>query len=225
MAGQALGTAGHLTVEDVFHTAVQRGYTAQGEMFSAFDLCCLAEQLLGCRPHLLSGGLDGANFSSLLAHILRGYPTLVPYDADRNYEPCLKRGQKAHWAVVTGALLGFQDPMLPGVRPAGEHAPGLFILPSSQVNVEEMLPLLLPRLRGTLLLAKQGKSRRFRLWESSRLAASNAQLQELDPCRRSDGTQYVLPVRGMAAGLAGKVLLFLPPAKQFNAIDLGPSAL
>uniref|UniRef100_A0A8C4R729 Actin maturation protease n=1 Tax=Eptatretus burgeri TaxID=7764 RepID=A0A8C4R729_EPTBU len=131
---------------------------------------------------------------------------LSKYDADRNYEPCLKRGQKAHWAV----------------RSLGDAAGDT---PSLQYLWWGDLPLLLPRLRGTLLLAKQGKSRRSRLWESSRLAASNAQLQELDPCRRNDGTQYVLPVRGMAAGLSGKLLLFLPPNEHFNVIGLGPSAL
>lgn len=35
-------------------------------------------------------------------HLCQGLPVLVPYDADSNYEPCLKDGARAHWAVLIG---------------------------------------------------------------------------------------------------------------------------
>lgn len=40
----------------------------------------------------------------LLAALLRGNPVLVPYDADKNHQPCQKRGHKAHWTVLTGKV-------------------------------------------------------------------------------------------------------------------------
>lgn len=27
---------------------------------------------------------------------------IVPYDCDRNFEPCLQNGTKAHWALIVG---------------------------------------------------------------------------------------------------------------------------
>lgn len=34
------------------------------------------------------------------------YPyRLFSYDADRNHEPCCRKGHKAHWAAVCGALV------------------------------------------------------------------------------------------------------------------------
>ena len=29
---------------------------------------------------------------------------LVPYDTDFNQEPCLKKGHRAHWALIIGKL-------------------------------------------------------------------------------------------------------------------------
>lgn len=36
---------------------------------------------------------------------MHGYPILVPYDADRNNQPCELKGSKAHWAVIKGFML------------------------------------------------------------------------------------------------------------------------
>ena len=30
---------------------------------------------------------------------------LVPYDTDFNQEPCLRKGHKAHWALIVGKLI------------------------------------------------------------------------------------------------------------------------
>ena len=57
------------------------------------------------------------------------------------------------------------------------------------------------------VLAKQGKSLRYQLWNFGIVTESNLQLRELDPQRAKDGTSYVLPSGGVETGLAGQVVL------------------
>lgn len=64
------------------------------------------------------------------------------------------------------------------------------------------------------VLAKQGKSLRYQLWEFESVAQSNKQLKEMDPQRASDGTRYVLPPGGVQDGLAGQVLLLHTNTQQ-----------
>ena len=64
----------------------------------------LASNIYKCQAKVLTGNMFD-NRETLLFHILHGHPILVPYDNDKNFEPCLKYGHKAHWAVLTGKLL------------------------------------------------------------------------------------------------------------------------
>ena len=87
-------------IEDLLKVAQENGFTYRGEMFSAQDMGLLAKKYYHLNYDVLNNGLE--DYVQLIKHLYRGYPVLVPYDADRNHEPCLKRGHKAHWAVVTG---------------------------------------------------------------------------------------------------------------------------
>ncbi|KAJ8368958.1 hypothetical protein SKAU_G00089860 [Synaphobranchus kaupii] len=106
MAAQLVQHPLGVSMESVVHTAMQRGYTAQGEVFSAQDMALLAEEVCGCRTERLSGGMGGANTAHILRHLFAGLPVLVPYDEDFNHEPCMRSGHRAHWAVASGILLG-----------------------------------------------------------------------------------------------------------------------
>lgn len=206
----ALWMASHLrqpslnvSMETLVQTAVDRGYTAQGEMFSARDMALLAEEVCVCRVELLSGGINGDNSGTVLTHLCDGQPVLIPYDEDLNHEPCQRSGHKAHWAVASGVLLGLN----PGTV-GKEHT-----------QPDPTLPwLLLPRgsppcpcpssgVKEAYILAKQGKSLRYQLWSIDRLAQSNSQLREIAPHRAADGTLYIVPQGGVEAGLAGQVVL------------------
>ncbi|XP_029412457.1 UPF0692 protein C19orf54 homolog isoform X4 [Nannospalax galili] len=98
MAGRLLLTSGSIPLERLVQVAMERGYTAQGEMFSAADMGRLAQETLGCQTELLGGGLGGPNRDRVLQHLITGYPLLIPYDEDFNHEPCQRKGHKAHWA-------------------------------------------------------------------------------------------------------------------------------
>ncbi|XP_062454211.1 actin maturation protease [Rhea pennata] len=207
MAGALLEPPSSVSLEQVVRAARDRAFTAQGEMFSAAHVAALAQELFPCRAELLSGGLEGDSRPRILRHLAAGRPLLVPYDEDSNHEPCCRRGHKAHWAVVSGALLGLKSPApSPGCREDSE-IPGLF-------HPGPGPPRLPPDedLGEIFLLAKQGKSRRVQLWGYGRLHESNAQLTDFSPRRAGDGKVYVVPAGGVRAGLCGKAVLLHPLA-------------
>ncbi|XP_059187005.1 actin maturation protease [Centropristis striata] len=193
-----------VAMETVVQKALSRGYTAQGEMFSADNMARLAEEVCGCRAELLSGGLSGDNAAAIIQHLWRRQPVLIPYDEDYNHEPCQRSGHRAHWAVASGVLLGLdqgtvleeqvhRDPSLPWLRLATDSSAPC---PVGDTAVKEVY-----------ILAKQGKSLRYQLWSLDSVAQSNKQLRTMDPQRENDGTPYVVPQGGVEAGLAGQAVL------------------
>ncbi|XP_015266103.1 PREDICTED: UPF0692 protein C19orf54 homolog isoform X2 [Gekko japonicus] len=204
MAGALLHPPKAVSLEEVVQVALERGYTAQGEMFSASDVAKLAEEVFPCQAELLSGGLEGQNRERILQHLLAGLPLLIPYDEDSNHEPCLRRGYKAHWAVVSGALLGLKgDSRLPACQEDAEM-PGLFHA------TPPCAPLPPGAVTETYLLSKQGKSCRYQLWDYRRVQESNAQLTDFSPRRAADGKVYVVPAGGVREGLCGRAVLLHP---------------
>ncbi|XP_077579039.1 actin maturation protease [Stigmatopora nigra] len=208
----ALWMAAHLLwpsidMATIFQAALSRGFTAQGEMFSARNMASLAEEVCGCKTELLSGGLSGKNTTKIINHLWNRQPVLIPYDEDYNHEPCQRGGHRAHWAVATGVLLGTDkrevssdttpaDPTLPWI-----HLQQDLSSPSTCPSADS------PSLREIFILAKQGKSLRYQLWKLDDVTRSNGQLRALDPQRRGDGTIYTLPQGGVEAGLAGQAVL------------------
>ena len=87
-------------IEDLLKVAQENDFTYHGEMFSALDMGLLAKKFYELKFTVVNNGLE--DYVQLVKHLFKGYPVLVPYDADRNHEPCLKGGHKAHWAVITG---------------------------------------------------------------------------------------------------------------------------
>uniref|UniRef100_A0A4W3KEZ8 Actin maturation protease n=1 Tax=Callorhinchus milii TaxID=7868 RepID=A0A4W3KEZ8_CALMI len=192
MAGHLLDPHRAVSLDEMVSLAVARGYTVQGEMFSAIDMKSLAEELYPCQGHLLTEGLAGSNRTIIINHLVNGYPVLLPYDEDFNHEPCQRGGHRAHWAAVSGGTsLPFPGKLHPTDPPSQAGYPGDSVI-------------------ETHLLAKQGKSLRYQMWEYQRVLESNAQLREFDPKRATDGTAYVVPKGGVQSGLCGNVLLLVP---------------
>lgn len=89
-------------IAELLQLSKDSGFSYHGEMFSARDMASLAKKYYNINFKVLSSGLEDCE--GLVKHVFQGYPVVVPYDSDRNNEPCLKRGYKAHWAVITGEL-------------------------------------------------------------------------------------------------------------------------
>ncbi|XP_074075198.1 actin maturation protease [Macrotis lagotis] len=205
MAGSLLAPPQDTPLERIVAVALQRGYTAQGEMFSAANMARLAEEVFGCQVELLLGGLGEPNRHHVLQHLISGYPLLVPYDEDFNHEPCKKRGHKAHWAVSAGVLLGLPGLALGPDYEEDSELKGLFYpAPGKSPLLPEEPP------EAVYLLSKQGKSWHYQLWDYEQLCESNLQLTDLAPGRSTDGKVYVVPPGGVKAGLCGQSLLLRP---------------
>lgn len=108
---------GSPSAKALLEQAIARGYSNNGEMFSARQLNELFEVVLEENRHLveykpvthtlISGWMDDPNMQIKLR---LGAMFLVPYDPDKNHTPCLNRGHRAHWALVVGYLIDqFED--------------------------------------------------------------------------------------------------------------------
>ncbi|KAM4020429.1 actin maturation protease isoform 2-T2 [Anomaloglossus baeobatrachus] len=197
MAGGIVSNKHEVTLDCIVQEATSRGFTVCGEMFSADNMSRLAEDVFGCHCELLTGGMEGENRERILAHLTAGLPVLIPYDEDFNHEPCQRDGHRAHWAVISGVLLGMQN----GSFDPGPDVPRLFLPPPDVTDLNT------GDIEQQYLIAKQGKSLRYQLWEYGSLSRSNNQLLHLDPKRTCDGNVYVVPEGGVQAGLCGKILL------------------
>ncbi|XP_078097828.1 actin maturation protease [Mustelus asterias] len=212
MAGHLLNMCEVKDLEEIVGCAKARGYTVQGEMFSGADMVKLAEEVFECQGELLHEGLTGCNKARIMHHLLAGYPVLLPYDEDFNHEPCLRRGHRAHWAVVSGVLLGLKCRLPKDLYEEDPDTPGFFYrranMPGSSYPEDCVVE--------THLLAKQGKSLKYQLWQYEQVHQSNMQLTEFSPKRECDGTVYVVPDGGVGSGLCGVVVLLQPSPQEQN---------
>ncbi|XP_022107776.1 UPF0692 protein C19orf54 homolog [Acanthaster planci] len=204
----------------IVQTAKKKGYTIQGEMFSATNLLELGSQACGVRGRVLAGNMMD-NRDDIIAHLASGWPVLVPYDKDGNCEPCCLRGHKAHWAVITGFLLQCKRHDLQGLHTTQMYQ-DLDILNlyhissgnSDKVNAHDIQTVhaILHHVptSDVYVLARQGKSRHTHPWRYCTLADSNRNLTELGGNIEADIERYVIPEGGIQAGLCGQVVLLKP---------------
>lgn len=67
----------------------------------AYQLGELATIMYKCTSVVINEEM-AKSYKIIVEHLEKGYPILVPYDSDRNHEPCKAKGYYAHWAVLTG---------------------------------------------------------------------------------------------------------------------------
>ncbi|CAM1154311.1 C19orf54 (predicted) [Pycnogonum litorale] len=196
----------HLELKNIFDVAVKSGITIRGEMFSAEALCTLAKDMLSNDCVMKDNGLE--DIPSVTSHLMNGGVILIPYDADANHEPCLRKGHKAHWALIVGFVLKLERSSMDNTFYANQYVAdsNTFRITSSDANNLRSNNLSAEDIR---LLARQSKSRHLALWSYSSLLRSNNNLIELSPSRIKDDHIYVLPPGGLEAGLCHKSI-FLP---------------
>lgn len=119
----------------------------------------------------------------------------IRYDADCNHSPCMKKGHKAHWAIMSGILI-FQSKT---DEPALSNSCSCL-----ETDRLKNIP------NGKVYLAgRQGKSRHLMLWSLEKLSQSNLNLISLSPDRSRDS--FILPEGGIEQGLKGKAILLQTP--------------
>ncbi|KAJ1529232.1 hypothetical protein ONE63_006035 [Megalurothrips usitatus] len=141
LAMAAAASQSSVSVQDLLREAQTRGYSYQGEMFSVDDMASLALAFL---PNVSVQVIEGLveNRDTVVHSLARGAVLLIPYDADRNHEPCCRRGHKAHWAAVCGAIVSSHKCLL-AARQGKSRRLMLWdfdVLASSNSNLVEFSP-------------------------------------------------------------------------------------
>ncbi|XP_069116623.1 uncharacterized protein [Argopecten irradians] len=199
-----------VTFEDVLAVSKARGYTNKGEMFSAFDMGALAREVYGCECEVLDMDTTGSR-ELLLRHLVGGNICLVPYDADANHEPCMKKGHKAHWTILTGILFVLRSSaaaQLPNDFEIDDSIPQLFHV-HSRTSSETLQHILRMADRDNILVyGRQGKSRHTGLWSIGKLLSSNANLLEVSSQKVGENVEdFVLPENGIVETLCNKIVI------------------
>jgi len=132
--------------------------------------------------------------------LLKSKLILIPYDTDRNYEPCNKNGIKAHWALITGFMVPVhidESVSKTLIHFREENKPqGLTFVQSLEVSqVQELRKIFETNKQVSDLIhviCKQGKSKNLGVWSLKKLLESNRQLREINT-EKCDPNNFVLP--------------------------------
>ncbi|KAH3851372.1 UPF0692 protein C19orf54 homolog [Dreissena polymorpha] len=107
-----------VTLDQLSAISQAQGFSKQGEMFSAKFMEQTARLSYGCKTSVLDIR-DVAGKWEFLNCLARGDILLVPYDPDKNFVPVLKKGHKAHWAIVSGFFAAINDEQIMALFPKG----------------------------------------------------------------------------------------------------------
>jgi len=212
--------------------AINKGYTLEGEMFSAFELADVARSFYGIKALVddvveevstkEKTTLSGLNFLKIISHILKGLPVIIPYDNDKNNYPCLRDGGNAHWGIIFGFILPvkwilFMKNSKEWLR-QDERERRLYHINSSQDRKQLMEAFLsLQETRENHLwnianelyvFGQQSRSRHRKLWNFELLLQSNCNLFHGSPEKRSQNRwkipEQLIDLRGKVIFLFGK---------------------
>ncbi|KAM9989874.1 hypothetical protein ACTFIY_005928 [Dictyostelium cf. discoideum] len=94
-------------IDELLMTAVLKGYSKEGEMFSSYHLSEIINLLFNNLNfnYIKSNVVSFPTTADILNQLSNGFPILVPYDADKNWRPCSNGGVKAHWAMIIGFII------------------------------------------------------------------------------------------------------------------------
>ncbi|GFT11263.1 UPF0692 protein C19orf54 homolog [Nephila pilipes] len=179
------------TSEEILASAKLAKFTKRGEMFSAFNMATLSSSLIDCEASVINN--LSQNSQDILHNVCLGYPVLIPYDADKNHEPCLNKGLNAHWAILCGICFS-----------VSKDLSSLF----KNFTVDNEIPYIFNMVSGTEteqllnfaskigVFAYQGKSKHLALWDLDALILSNNNLFEVTNKYSLD--DLIIPSNGLS---------------------------
>uniref|UniRef100_A0A915ENL2 Actin maturation protease n=1 Tax=Ditylenchus dipsaci TaxID=166011 RepID=A0A915ENL2_9BILA len=92
------------TIDEAMRIAKEMGKTKEGEIFSADWMAEISNHLFPT-THAYASAFPTPSALLTVLGSKKKQLILVPYDCDKNFEPCEKDGKNAHWAVLTGFLV------------------------------------------------------------------------------------------------------------------------
>lgn len=208
MALNALKT--ECTVDELMEKARELYLTKNGEIFNVDFLHELAQPYV--KTEIMKFNEDVDFFETLLKAKL----ILIAYDTDFNYEPCNKKGIKAHWALVTGFLLpiNHNDSVSKKLIDYDDETKPIGINFIKSLKYEEIHSIRSifesnQTFRELVyVICKQGKSKNLGVWRLEKLLESNRQLKEVNS-NKCDPINFVLPPDGdISKTLSSRFLVF-----------------
>ncbi|GIY32216.1 UPF0692 protein C19orf54 homolog [Caerostris darwini] len=173
---------------EILIAAKALNFTKSGEMFSAYNMAKLASSLISCEASVIN------NLSpyEILNHIADGWPVLIPYDADKNHEPCLNNGRNAHWAILCGICFSVSDEanLLLDTCNAIDKTSNIYNL-----TCKTLTKHLLNNAERVCVYAYQGKSKRLAAWQIDTLLESNKNLFEAT--KKYSHYDMIIPSNGL----------------------------
>jgi len=224
----------------VLETARALGMTGFGEMFNASEMAQLAETYysLHLRSQYWSEPWDDSFIRAMLEKLCVGSIALVPYDVDKNHEPCLSGGRKAHWAAVKGFVVPLFTPeqisyctflcgsvlSYVGGLPMFQIDSAALEEGASAASVEIVLTKIVdfsnPQLEHQLrLITQQSKSKHQAIWTYTSLRDSNHNLMHFDEDR---GTDPGFKVPSELGALRGKAVFISPHTEDDTRTSKNP---
>lgn len=203
MAGSKMCLDKTFTIADLLTYSQNSNFSKQGEMFSAYALANVAAHCLNIDYDIVDISHDHTT-NKMLDNLLNGNLILIPYDADKNHMPCLKKGHTAHWGVITGFVCNvINNNALNDIIP-DDILPNVFHLRNILAS-QIILPQILQN--NIHFYVRQGKSKHLALWSMKSLLASNMNLKEVDPDKHFDDELWNLPVNGLEHILGHKAII------------------
>jgi len=171
-------------VENILSLAKEKLFTRNGEMFSVDWLVHLAQTIWPDEIVVKACPFPSSN-REMVSMLQSRNALIIPYDCDKNHEPALFNGHKAHWCLVVG-----------------------FVLCSSTLNDtrwltsddKDEMSFEMQDGDSLHLICLHGKSRHAGVWHIDKLRTSNNGLNST--LRQPE--LYVLPSEGVAA-LRGRI--------------------
>lgn len=142
----------------------------------------------------------------LIDLVLNNSLILIAYDCDQNFEPCSKQGLKAHWALITGAMIAM--PFSESEHFQGANLDSNFVY--CEAVIEEEKSKILNQYKDLdkiQVICRHGKSKYPGVWNIKKLIESNRQLKLIDH-QKCDDTNFVKPLHGdLSKSLANRILI------------------
>lgn len=97
-----------LREKSLLDMAIEEEMSNKGEMFNAYHLATLANSYYEdkIKTFVWDKPWNHEFLKEMIHTTLKGSIWVIPYDTDKNHAPCMKRGEKAHWCIVKGLIIG-----------------------------------------------------------------------------------------------------------------------
>ncbi|KAL3874354.1 hypothetical protein ACJMK2_037382 [Sinanodonta woodiana] len=216
------------TIDQVLSWSQDMGFTKQGELFSAKCMEQIMKEMYSCETHMIDITSEAGRMD-FFQHLLLGHVLLIPYDSDKNFAPVLKRGHKAHWALITGYFLAYSKGFVKDLHENSSfhvdteisdlyHSDNPIFVDTNINDLQDKSALI-------FVYGHQGKSQITGIWTLTDLLDSCCNLVEVDPGRTANGEgDYVIPAAGIETELCGKVLVVHLEGHQINSCNFSSTA-